>query len=163
MNECLLRASQIVEEKIINHTNKNNDTSKYFQDSVDNILSNIRIETPKHKDKRKVDSSCLNNDSFDNFVGNLNDSALERLTQMPVKSTTPVRNGNKTAATSDWVLQDVIVHDSSPSPKNIFGRHSSMPESPTVDAATSKPSTSGMIFGRYNSMPYNKQPKATGL
>ncbi|CAH2045804.1 unnamed protein product, partial [Iphiclides podalirius] len=34
-------------------------------------------------------------------------------------------------------------------------RHNSMPESPSIDNFN-KPSTSGMVFGRYNSMPINK-------
>ncbi|XP_045502818.1 uncharacterized protein LOC123699828 isoform X2 [Colias croceus] len=179
MNECLLRASQIVEENIINYdhsapkrpclealTTKNRSNFKpsakisMDQDSMDTILSNIKLESPVINNKtKKYDSPRLNNDSFDNLLGNLNDSALERLSQMPVKDT----NKNVTSTKdSSWVLEDLTIHGESPTSRSLFGRHNSMPESPSM-IELNKPSTSGMAFGRYNSMPFNKSDeKMTG-
>lgn len=155
MNECLIRASQIVEEKITNRDQATNQTSYNVQDSMDGLLYGIKLETPFVMKHKKLESPCLKNDSFDSFVGNLNDSALELLTQMPVKNVTPVRNRSRQVdSTTDWTLQDLQVYES-PS-KSIFARHSSMPESPTV-VEVKKPSTSGTMFGRHNSMPYNKK------
>lgn len=166
MNECLIRASQIVEENILNQeptpakrpcldidskstsTNKSSLNLKMDHDSMDAILNSIKLESPI-PNKTKTNSSRLVNDSFDSLVGNLNDSALDRLTQMPSKS-----NRSKLKTSTDWTIQEVVVHDSSPMSKSFFGRHSSMPESPIV-AEINKPSTCGMVFGRYNSMPYN--------
>lgn len=166
MNECLIKASQVVEEKILNHeptpakrpcldieskstkTIKPSLSFRMDHDSMDAILNSIKLESPI-LNKTKTNSSRLINDSFDSLVGNLNDSALDRLTQMPAKA-----NKSKLNTTTDWSVQDVVVHDSSPMSKSFFGRHSSMPESPIV-AERNKPSTSGMVFGRYNSMPYS--------
>ncbi|RVE47272.1 hypothetical protein evm_008069 [Chilo suppressalis] len=172
MNECLLKASQMVEEKLVptvptkicteNSTNFRNGTTnlmphidlKMDQDSMDAILSSIKLESPAIRKTRKYESPKIGNDSFDNFVGNLNDSALEQLTQMPIKNDMSARKAkSKFTETSDWTLKEMVVHDSSPSSKTLFSRHSSMPVSPVVDIM---PSTSGMTFGRYNSMPYDK-------
>ncbi|VVC90993.1 unnamed protein product, partial [Leptidea sinapis] len=164
MNECLLKASQVVEEQIVkyDHTvpkrpclenlpTKNMKSLKRIdQDSMDSILSNIRLESPLLRKRNKHESPKLNNDSFDNLLGCLNDSALEKLTQIPLLDDSKKKTNKKD---SNWVLQEFIVHGDSP--KLIFGRHSSMPESPTIKD-TNKPSTSGMAFGRYNSMPFNK-------
>ncbi|CAG9131285.1 unnamed protein product [Plutella xylostella] len=153
MNECLIKASQIVEENILPHlvfpkqSHKND-----FHDSMDSLLNNIKLDSPLLSKSKKFESPCLKNDSFDSFVGNLNDSALERLTQMPVKNVTPVRpdRSSNSNSTTNWTLKEVKVYES---PSNTsLARHSSMPESPSVTDAT-KPSTSGVIFGRYNSLP----------
>lgn len=158
MNECLLKASQIVEEKILNYepackrtrqstrlSYKTDVNMKMDQDSMDAILNSIKLDSPVIS-KVKTGSPCINNDSFDNFVGNLNDSALEQLTQMPIRS--------ESKKNKDWTVKELVVHDASPSSKSIFGRHSSMPESPSMPD-NNKPSTSGTAFGRYNSMPFN--------
>lgn len=165
MNECLLRASQMVEEKIlkddlpkkrprdlINHSKKSVQASINFQidqDSMDAILNSIKLDSPCAKRIKKCDSPQLNNDSFDSFFGNLNDSALEKLTQMPSKTNTPVRMSEQKHKKDST---DLELESQSPFTKSIFGRHNSMPESPSV-ANVNKPSTSGMVFGRYNSMP----------
>lgn len=173
MNECLVKASQVVEEKILNEeptpakrlcldieskcpsTNKPSLNFKMDHDSMDAILNSIKLDSPI-LNKTKTNSSRLINDSFDSLVGNLNDSALDRLTQMPSKT-----NRSKLNSSTDWTVQEVVVHDSSPMSKSFFGRHSSMPESPIV-AERNKPSTSGMVFGRYNSMPYADKNKNAG-
>lgn len=169
MNECLLKASQIVEERILNtspvptkrtrystnrQTNglKTDINFKMDHDSMDAILNSIRLESPAVTKAKKCNTPCMNNDSFDSFVGNLNDSALEQLTQMPVKSHLKNKSENNP---KDWTLKELIVHDNSPLSKSFFGRHNTMPESPVVDK--NQPSTSGMVFGRYNSMPYDQQ------
>lgn len=174
MNECLIKASQIVEEKILNEptpakrTCYDNNTKTTMrlkpglnfnmdQDSMDAILNSIKLESPVVSKAKKYESPKLNNDSFDSLFGNLNDSALERLTQIPLKL--PQQNVSKDTS---WTVQDIVVHDGSPSSKSFFGRHNSMPESPTV-SNVNKPSTSGMAFGRYNSMPYeNNNSKELG-
>lgn len=165
INECLIKASQVIEDKILNQeptpakrpclgveskntsTNKPNLNFKMDHDSMDAILNSIKLDSSV-LNKTKINSSRLINDSFDNLVGNLNDSTLDRLTQMPSKT-----NKSNLNTSTDWTVQDVVVHDSSPMSKSFFGRHSSMPESPIV-AEIIKPSTSGMVFGRHNSMPY---------
>lgn len=170
MNECLLKASQIVEDNILNceptpakRTRQNLEKLNYKtganlkvdHDSMDAILNSIRLESPVVSEVKKCDSPCVNNDSFDSFVGNLNDSVLEQLTQMPIKS-----DMSKTRS-KNWTVKELIVHDGSPSSKSMFGRHSSMPESPSVPD-NNKPSTSGMAFGRYNSMPFGNQDNNNG-
>lgn len=165
MNECLMKASQVVEEKILNqeptpakrpcldieskstHASKPSLNVIMDHDSMDAILNCIKLESPI-LNKTKTNTSRLINDSFDSLVENLNDSALDRLTQMPSKT-----NRSKLNTSTDWTVQEIAVHDGSPMSKSFFGRHSSMPESPIV-AEINKPSTSGMVFGRYNSMPY---------
>ncbi|CAG4931362.1 unnamed protein product [Parnassius apollo] len=166
MNECLLRASQMVEENIfkfdapkkrpINDVPNNYNLSKnpsinlkMDHDSMDAILNSIKLDSPCAKRLKKCDSPQLNNDSFDSFVGNLNDSVLERLTQMPSKIQTPIRTTEmKTEKSTELCLE-------SPFMKSLFSRHNSMPESPSI-TDLNKPSTSGMVFGRYNSMPIDK-------
>lgn len=173
MNECLIKASQVVEEKILSQeptpakrpcldiesksssANKPSLNLKMDHDSMDAILNSIKLESPI-LNKTKTNSSRLVNDSFDSLVGNLNDSALDRLTQMPSKT-----NRSKLDTSTDWTVQEFVVHDSSPISKSCFGRHSSMPESPVV-AEINKPSTSGMVFGRYNSMPYSDKNTNAG-
>ncbi|KAI5632505.1 hypothetical protein NE865_14774 [Phthorimaea operculella] len=168
MNECLIKASQVVEENILNiepipAKRKCYETSRNIQiykpginfnmdnDSMDAILNNINLDSPVVSKTKKYDSPKLNNDSFDTLVGNLNDSALDRLTQVPAKSNS---NRNKlNSSTNNWTIKELVVHDGSPLNKSSFGRHNSMPESPLVPE--NKPSTSGMVFGRYNSMPHN--------
>ncbi|XP_038207017.1 uncharacterized protein LOC119828814 [Zerene cesonia] len=172
MNECLLRASQVVEENIINYDHSApkrpclealNTNNKYHfkpsaninmdQDSMDTILSNIKLESPAAYNKnKKYDSPRLNNDSFDSLLGNLNDSALERLSQIPLKET---KKNVTSTKDSSWILEDIIIHGESPTSRSLFGRHNSMPESPSM-IELNKPSTSGTAFGRYNSMPFNK-------
>lgn len=168
MNECLLKASQMVEEVILKkdlnaqkrslnvsktHINKrdiNADVKlKIDHDSMDAILNSIQLDSPVLK-KFKCDSVRFNNDSFDNLVGNLNESALEMLTQVPV----PVNGRCKTTEPSNekvWSIKEFVVCES-PS-KSAFGRYNSMPESPSVHSVN-KPSSSGMSFGRFNSMPH---------
>lgn len=184
MNECLIKASQIVEENFNDcrpvspkrvcyesHLKRNTKGSRLStdfrmdQDSMDAILNSIKLESPAVSKAKKYDSPKLGNDSFDSFVGNLNDSALEQLTQMPIKGNASAKKYmSKTRKGSDWSLKEMIVHDSSPSSKSIFARHSSMPESPSVECNTNKPSTSGMVFGRYNSMPHDKNEEtSTGI
>lgn len=181
MNECLIKASQVVEENFLNEappikkacyeTNnmknklKTMDLHSNFkmdQDSMDAILNSIKLDSPVVKNVKKCASPQLNNDSFDSLVGNLNDSALDRLTQMPVKMDTSRRknNLNSTKDGNSWTIKELVVHESSPSSKSIFSRHNSMPVSPTV-TNINKPSTSGMVFGRYNSMPFGKQAEDT--
>ncbi|XP_059058253.1 uncharacterized protein LOC131851728 [Achroia grisella] len=168
MNECLLKASQVVEENISKYEpsaakrvcnekykkeirNIKPDFSfKINDDSMDAILNSIKLESPAVRKIKKCDSPNLNNDSFDTLVSDLNDSALEKLTQIPVVTNRKV-NFN-IPKEDDWKVKELVVHDSSPSPK-VFGRHSSMPESPSFNTLI-KPSTSGMAFGRYNSMPH---------
>lgn len=166
MNECLLKASQIVEENILNcvppkqtkrSTRLNYKTDINFKmdhDSMDAILNSIKLETPLINRVKKCDSPSIDNDSFDNFVGNLNESALEQLTQMPINSDVS-KTQNK-----DWTVKELVFHNGSPS-RSSFGRHSSMPESPSV-IGNNKPSTSGMAFGRYNSMPFENQADNDG-
>lgn len=174
MNECLIKASQVVEENILNQEptpakrpclDMESKSTKYIHkpslnlkmdhDSMDAILNSIKLVSPT-PNKTKTNSSRLINDSFDSLVGNLNDSALDRLTQLPSKS-----NRSKINTSTDWTVEEVVVHDSSPISKSFFGRHSSMPESPIV-AEINKPSTSGMVFGRYNSMPHSDKNMNAG-
>lgn len=165
INECLIKVSQMVEDKILsNEFNKDakrpclenagksvkpNVSLNVDQDSIDAILCNVNLDSPFVNKAKKCDSPRLNNDSFDNLLGNLNDSALERLSQMPVKNDT----SKKRKESANWTIKELV--GSSPSNKSTFGRHNSMPESPSA-IETNKPSTSGMVFGRYNSMPFNK-------
>ncbi|CAH0690033.1 unnamed protein product [Spodoptera exigua] len=175
MNECLIKASQVVEENILNEApplkrpcyeskiKKNVITDLNFKmdnDSMDAILNSIKLESPVVKKVQKCSSPQLNNDSFDSLVGNLNDSALERLTQMPTKLDTSHNKSKPNSSKDSWMIKELIVHDASPSSKSIFSRHSSMPVSPTV-MEMSKPSTSGMVFGRYNSMPFGKEKESS--
>ncbi|XP_041969770.1 uncharacterized protein LOC121726454 [Aricia agestis] len=163
MNECLLKASQIVEENVLpdykakrpclnrsEFKNKTN-TNIVGYDSMDSILNNIELESPSIVRIKKCETPKINNDSFDNLLEDLNDSALERLSQVPLKKDckkTPLSKGN-------WTLKELVVHDSSPR-TSVFSRHNSMPESPTA-ADLNKPSTSGTAgFGRHKSMPFNK-------
>lgn len=182
MNECLIKASQIVEENInecrpsspkrvcydspFNNQVKTNRQSTEFRmdhDSMDAILNSIKLESPAVSKVKKFDSPKLCNDSFDSFVGNLNDSALEQLTQMPIRNNVSAKKSQLKTGMEDWTVKELIVHDGSPSSKSVFVRHSSMPESPSVQTDINKPSTSGMVFGRYNSMPYDKNgDKMTG-
>lgn len=171
MNECLIKASQVVEENILNHeptsakrtcfekgisksvTNLKSDIKfKMDHDSMDAILNSIKLESPVVSRAKKSESPLLNNDSFDSFMGNLNDSALDRLSQMPTNKN---RSNKLITSNEDWTIHEVVVHDGSPLSKTLFGRHNSMPESPSV-TNINKPSTSGMVFGRYSSMPYDK-------
>lgn len=165
MNECLLKASQAIEnileceptapKRVCHEKNKVNLNVKpdfsfnINGDSIDAILNSIKIDSPLVRKVKKSESPCLNNDSFDSLVGNLNDSALDQLTQMPIKNE-PRRAIVKDG--TDWKVQELVVHDGSPT-SSLFGRHNSMPESPSV-SNINKPSSSGMAFGRYNSMPY---------
>ncbi|XP_063831123.1 uncharacterized protein LOC135080416 [Ostrinia nubilalis] len=177
MNECLLKASQIVEENLLecrpsspkrscyeSHYKSNkkdmklNTDFKIDQDSMDAILNSIKLESPAVSKVKKFESPKLGNDSFDSFVGNLNDSALEQLTQMPIKGNVSASKAKQKS--SDWTLKEFIVHEGSPSSKSVFGRYSSMPESPSV-IESNKPSTSGMAFGRYNSMPFRNDDNLT--
>lgn len=183
MNECLIKASQVVEENILNEapvvkrlcyetnikkklvTPDLHSNFKINQDSMDAILNSIKLDSPIVKHVKTCDSPQLNNDSFDSLVGNLNDSALDRLTQMPMKMDTSKRKNNLNSSKdeSNWTIKELIVHESSPSSKSIFSRHNSMPVSPSV-ANINKPSTSGMVFGRYNSMPFgNDAENTTGI
>ncbi|KAG6463391.1 hypothetical protein O3G_MSEX013844 [Manduca sexta] len=157
MNECLIKASQIVEDIIMDEKpvskrpyyekhntsnlihNNSNTKLKINHDSMDIILGNIKLESPRIKKVKKSDSPHLKDDSFDSMFGNLNDSVFEQLTQMPVK----LDVSKKT---------DLKAVDGSPMSKS-FGRHNSMPESPLM-MDNNKPSTSGMVFGRYNTMPH---------
>ncbi|KAJ0173768.1 hypothetical protein K1T71_010917 [Dendrolimus kikuchii] len=169
MNECLLKVSQVVEEvllkqDVIPHKRSFNDSRKHSNmreinadlkfkidhDSMDAILNSIQLDSPVIK-KIKCDSPKLNNDSFDSFVGNLNDSELDRLTQCPMKSES-IRKRNISKEAKDWSVKELVVHES-PS-KSTFGRHNSMPESPSLHNFNHQPSTSGMAFGRYKSMPH---------
>ncbi|XP_075983056.1 uncharacterized protein LOC142981210 [Anticarsia gemmatalis] len=175
MNECLIKASQVVEENLINESSakrpryesKFNNKSlrsdfnfKMDQDSMDAILNSIKLDSPVVNNVKKCDSPKLNNDSFDSFVGNLNDSALDRLTQMPAKMDTS-RTKNKLNTSKDsWMIKELIVHEGSPSTKSVFGRHNSMPESPTV-TNVNLPATSGTVFGRYSSMPFGNDADTT--
>ncbi|XP_073950015.1 uncharacterized protein [Choristoneura fumiferana] len=164
MNECLIKASQVIEENILKTTpakksrfepnrsrgHKKSVNFEMDQDSMDAILNSIKLESPLVTRTKKSDSPCLNNDSFDNLVGNLNDSALDRLTQAPVKDNKSKLNNSKGM---DWLVDDIVLHEDSMA-KSFFGRHNSMPESPSV--SHNKPSTSGMVITRYSSMPYDK-------
>lgn len=158
MNECLFKASQIVEDIILKKEVKSpkilrtkanieyQNTSLNFKtnyDSMDSIMCNIKLNSPTIC-RIKNNSVCLNDDSFDNLVGNLNDSALEQLTQMPVKT-------NVTVIAPDSIK--LMTNNDSPLSKS-FGRHNSMPESPSFADINNRPSSSGMVFGRYSSMPY---------
>lgn len=172
MNEFLVTASQMVEENIRNYATtppkedkpceeKNfNGISKLKmdQDSMDAILNSIKFESPIITKNKKSDSSTLCNDSFDKYMNNLNDSALDRLTQGPAKTDANILN-NSNLKESEWTIKELEYHES-PSLK-LFGRHSSMPESPTVPQII-KPSTSGMAFGRYNSLPFSNNNEFTG-
>lgn len=177
VNECLIKASQVVEENFLNEVPavkrpcyessiknkvfKSDLNFKMDQDSMDAILNSIKLDSPITK---KIASPQLNNDSFDSLVGNLNDSALDQLTQMPVKMDTSKRKNqlNTSKDGNNWMIKELIVHESSPSSKSIFSRHNSMPVSPSV-IGPNKPSTSGMAFGRYNSMPFGKETEERGI
>ncbi|XP_072930105.1 uncharacterized protein [Epargyreus clarus] len=113
------------------------------EDSMDAILKSIKSP---YISKLKCASPGLKNDSFDSLVGNLDDSALERLTQMPVLSE-PVNRKMDRSNTQN------PMNDASPSSRFSFIRHSSMPESPTVTDLSRR--TSAMPLGRYSSMPFN--------
>ncbi|XP_061721553.1 metabotropic glutamate receptor-like protein P [Cydia pomonella] len=166
MNECLIKASQVIEENILKVTppkkpryepnkSKNIKSSINFQmdqDSMDAILNSIKLDSPLLTHTKNAEPPSLNNDSFDNIVGNLNDSTLDRLTQAP-NSKSKLNNSKSTS----WMIDDIVLHDDSMS-KSFFGRHNSMPESPSVD---NKPSTSGMVITRYSSMPYGNAEKRT--
>ncbi|KAM3962488.1 uncharacterized protein ACR2FA_003391 [Aphomia sociella] len=166
MNECLLKASQVVEENLMKYEptaakrvcyEKNKKDVKSFkpdfsfkinEDSMDAILNSIKLESPAVNKMKKCSSPHINNDSFDTLVGNLNESALEQLTQMPV-----VSNKKNNVPKEDERKIKELVHDESPTSK-LFGRHSSMPVSPSI-ADLNKPSTSSTAIARFNSMPYN--------
>lgn len=156
MNECLVTASQMIEDKILKSevtpVRKPERVSilQMDQDSMDAILNCINFDSPIQHKIKKSESPHTGNDSFDNFVDNLNDSALDKLTQLPMKMETPNRSLKK----SQWVIKEVQIHES-PSSK-FFGRHSSMPESPRI-VNVSEPSTSGRTFGRHSSMPHDNQ------
>ncbi|XP_063367751.1 homeobox protein 4-like [Cydia amplana] len=166
MNECLIKASQVIEENILIVTppkkpryepnkSRNIKSSINFQmdqDSMDAILNSIKLDSPLLARTKKAESPSLNNDSFDNLVGNLNDSTLDRLTQAP--NSKSKLNNSKSA---NWMIDDIVLHDDSMS-KSFFGRHNTMPESPSVD---NKPSTSGMVITRYSSMPHGNTEKST--
>nr|XP_026489653.1 uncharacterized protein LOC113396085 [Vanessa tameamea] len=169
MNEYLLKASQAVEENILNcepiqakrprldPVNRKNLKpclqQNMDQDSMDAILINIKLDSPSISKVKKCESPLVNNDSFDNLLGNLNDSTLEMLSQIPIRNE-PTSKTTYAKMETNWSFQDTICN-ASPSSKTIFGRHSSMPESPSVNESN-QPSTSGMVFGRYSSMPFNK-------
>lgn len=164
MNECLFKVSQMVEENILSCLPKKTvqtdgnfcNYSDLKKDSMDAILNNITLESPVTKKSKKYESPKLQNDSFDNFVSNLNDSALEQLTQMSKNKVTPIQTskGNRT-------LTEVNKIEGSPSSK-LFSRHNSMPDSPSRTDVT-KPSTSGMFFGRHNSFPYKNPEQDIGM
>lgn len=176
MNECLLKASQVVEDNLLNilpkpakrpcfepitESIKPGLNVNLDQDSMDAIMRNIKLESPSVNKIKKCDSPRLNNDSFDCLIENLNDSALEKLSQMPVESKSKSKSSN--SRESSWMLKELVVCDGSPSSKSIFGRHNSMPASPSINNSN-KPSTSGMAFGRYSTMPLNKSDdKITGV
>ncbi|KOB70060.1 ATP-dependent Clp protease proteolytic subunit [Operophtera brumata] len=115
MNECLLKASQIVEENILkcepNPTKQTRQSTrlnyktdinfKMDHDSMDAILNSIKLKSPVIKKVKKCDSPAINNDSFDNFLGNLNESALEQLTQMPINP-----DVSKTQS-KDWTVKEL--------------------------------------------------------
>lgn len=156
MNECLIKASQIVEDIAfddevtppkVNPAKRKYVDVKTNYNSMDTLLGNVKLGSPIVNKVKKSEMPCINNDSFDNLVENLNDSVFEQLTQMPVK----MDETNKTG--SSWKVKEVIVHNASPKSLS-FIRHSTMPESPSLNV--NKPSTSGMVFGRYNTMPTEK-------
>lgn len=174
MNECLLKASQVVEEIVLkkrmlpqkrtlndsrnfcNTREINSDLKfKMDHDSMDAILNTIHLESPVIK-KIKCESPKTTNDSFDSFFGNLNDSDLDKLTQLPVQSEN-VFTRTKSVGVRDWSVKELVVYES-PS-KSTFSRHNSMPESPSLHNCNQQPSTSGMAFGRYKSMPYGNNVK----
>ncbi|CAH2094370.1 unnamed protein product [Euphydryas editha] len=171
MNEYLLKASQAVEEKILNCkpveakrscialVDKSLKPSLHVsinQDSMDAILNNIKIDSPSIGKVKRCHTPKLNNDSFDNLLGNLNDSTLESLSQFPVQIN-PIKETYDKKDISQSTKDPKVKYES-PSSKTIFGRHSSMPESPSINNSN-KPSTSGMAFNRYSSMPFNKIPE----
>lgn len=172
MNEYLLKASQAVEENILNSVqvaakrpcfepvDKSFKPSLHVinQDSMDAILNNIKIESPNIGKLKRCETPKLNNDSFDNLLGNLNDSTIENLSQYPVQTDLVITSDRKNVNQSK---KDLKINIESPSSK-IFSRHSSMPESPSVNNGD-KPSTSGMSFSRYSSMPFNKSNEKIGL
>lgn len=173
MNECLLKASQIVEEKIMK-TNllptkkfkyenlrpsfKTNCNIKLDDDSMDSLINiSMKLDLPIMNKVKRCKSPCINNDTFDNFVGNLNDSALEQLTQMPIKT----ELSNNAIKPKDWTVKELVVHISSPTSKSFLSRHNSMPASPSLQDLN-KPSSSGMVFGRFSSMPFQNDDESTG-
>lgn len=170
MNEYLLKASQIVEEEMVNIKSVPLKRIKYenlrpsFRTDHDIKLDTVSMDALINLSTKldspilnrvKCESPCINNDSFDNFVGNLNDSALEQLTQMPIKADL----SNKT---KDWTVKELVVHDSSLMSKSFLSRHNSMPASPSLQDMN-KPSTSGMAFGRFSSMPFHNDDDSTGM
>lgn len=168
MNECLLKASQIVEEKILNtdiipskrikyetrkpcfQTDLNTELETESMDALMNMT--MKLDSPIVS-KVKCESPRINNDSFDSFVGNLNDSVLEQLTQMPIK--TDLSNSKA----KDWTVKELVVHDGSPLSRSFLNRHNSMPESPSVQDLN-RPSTSGVAFGRFSTMPFQNADKS---
>ncbi|KAL4708261.1 hypothetical protein ACJJTC_016310 [Scirpophaga incertulas] len=165
INECLLKASQMVEEKFVDcqpttpkracFESNMNFKSNFNTSSEQDPKNTTKLESPVIRNLKinNFESPKLVNDSFDSFVGNLDDSALEQLTQMPIKS-------NLSAHKLKYMQEQPASQDNSPSSKFLFNRFSSMPESPTV-IEINKPSTSGMVFGRYNSMPYEQNAVVT--
>ncbi|XP_045453035.1 uncharacterized protein LOC123662199 [Melitaea cinxia] len=170
MNEFLLKASQAVEENILNRVqvdpkrpcfepvDKSVKSSLHVinQDSMDAILNNIKMESPNIAKIKRCETPKLNNDSFDNLLGDLNDSTIESLSQYPVQTDFAADRNNVNQS-----KKDLKISIESPSSK-IFSRHNSMPESPSVNNGD-KPSTSGMAFSRYSSMPFNKSNEKIGL
>lgn len=165
MNEVLIAASQVVEENIKTYESApavNSSVNKRSvkpvsiltmdQDSMDAILNSINIDSPILNKTKTCGSPHLGNDSFDNLVGDLNDSALDRLSQIPLNK--ELHNNSYKNNSSQWTIKEVQLHESQSS--KFFGRHSSMPESPRINEVT-KPSTSGMAFGRHSSLPHDNQ------
>lgn len=175
MNECLMHASQMIEEYIELKV-KPSETKPYIDQikaDASSLEQTRRIAKRTLPEMKKVESPKLNNDSFETFLSNINDSDLEILSQLPAKETKQnpsskgssfiFKTGSQHAKKSDercsnqnglWTINESIAGQNAPSPKTTFTRHNSMPESPVVIQQL-KPSTSGLMFGRHNSMPLN--------
>lgn len=198
MNEFLLKASQMVEEEHLLKINTNS--------CDNNTLRNNRLSfTFKNNEVTKLGSPKINNDSFENLIGNMNDSEIEFLTQAPpadnvvkkklgIKSpkasshsknsprlasakkntfnfvknsigkVTNISKGNNcwNEETGDSILNNIsnmsnlmnnsLLNES----RSKFGRHKSMPESPTAPQTKklkSNGASASSTFSRHSTMP----------
>lgn len=195
MNEFLLKASQMVEEEHLQTINSN---------ICDNNIRNNRLSlTFKSSQVTKLGSPKISNDSFENLIGNMNDSEIEFLTQAPpadnivknklgIKSpkvsrhsrnsprlasakkitsnfvknsigkVTNISKGNNclNEESGDSILNNIsniskLMNNSNLNEsRSKFGRHKSMPESPTAPQTKKLKSNGGSsTFSRHSTMP----------
>lgn len=194
MNEFLLKASQMVEEEHLHNMNANNCDKNTFR-------KNTLSLTFKNTQVTMLGSPKISNDSFENLIGNMNDSEIEFLTQAPPadnivkkklgispKTSRHMRNSPRLASAKKntfnfvknsigkvtnigggtcWIEEagDSILNNISNvsnlmsnsllnESRSKFGRHKSMPESPTAPQTKKLKSNGGSsTFSRHSTMP----------